>query len=211
MLVITIRSPWTIWMLFEWRNPMAKANIQKVMEMLDPDKCAEVYELPNIMARENFRLESSRVASFDDFMAICQGYYVHHFNRVVVEGGAPPEEFLRGQIWEILDRNSRGGIEAAYKAASRGINGGLSGVLDSIRDYFVKDQEEKYFNYTIMESVDVMDLDDIKTLMTQYLQRYGRHLDGDNLPSADYLVQKYREVLKSHAQIVRSIRTQFGR
>ncbi len=190
---------------------MGKANIQKVMEMLDPDNCAEVYELPNIMAREAFQLESPRVESFDEFMEVCQRYYVHHFNRVVVEHGTPPEEFLRGQVWEIVDRTTQGGIEAAYKAGARGLNGGLSGVLDSIRDYFIKDQEDKYFNYTIMEGVDVMDLDDIKALMTQYLQRYGRHLDGDNLPAPDYLVQKYKEVLKSHAQIVRSIRTQFGK
>jgi hypothetical protein len=33
---------------------MGKANIQTAMAMLDPDKCAEVYELPNIMASLNF-------------------------------------------------------------------------------------------------------------------------------------------------------------
>ena len=190
---------------------MGKANIQRIMEMLDPDECASVYEIPNIMARESYRLERARIEDFDEFMDLCKGYYVHHFNLVVVENGAPPEQFLKGLVWDILERTNKGGIEAAYKSASRGINGGLSGVIDSIRDHFIKDQEEKYFNYTLMEGVDVMDLNDIKALMSQYLQRYGRHIDGDSLPSADFLVPKFREVLQSHAQIVRSIRSQFGK
>ena len=45
---------------------MAKADIQRAMQMLDPDTCAEVYELPNLMARESFHLEQERVASFDE-------------------------------------------------------------------------------------------------------------------------------------------------
>ena len=127
---------------------MGKANIQRVMEMLDPDRCAEVYELPNIMARESFQLENSRISTFDEFMEIATRYYIHNFNQVVVENGAPPDHLLYGEVWHLLNQ-SRGGIDAAYKSATRGINGGFSGVLDTIRDSFIKDQEEKYFNYTL--------------------------------------------------------------
>jgi len=84
-------------------------------------------------------------------------------------------------------------------------------LLDAIRDWFLKDQEERYFNHTVMECVDVMDLEDIETLMRQYLERYGRHLDGNNMPSAKYLVPRYREVVRAHAQVVRNIRTHFSR
>ena len=52
---------------------------------------------------------------------------------------------------------------------------------------------------------------DIETLMGQYLERYGRHMDGEHLQSARYLVPKYREVIMAHSQIVRNIRTHFGR
>jgi hypothetical protein len=47
--------------------------------------------------------------------------------------------------------------------------------------------------------------------MEQYLQRYGRYLDGQHIAGAEFLVPKYRDVIKAHSQIVRRIRTNFGR
>lgn len=190
---------------------MPKADIGQVMAMLDPEECARVYELPNIMARESFRLQTERVENFDEMMGVCVRYYVHHFGRVLVQNVAPPDEFVRGTVWELLEHHYEGGAEAAHKAATRGLNGGIPGVLDVIRDYFLKEQENQYFDHVIMECVDVMDLEDIETLMSQYLQRYGRYLDGGHLPSAAYLVPKYRDIIKAHAQIVRSIRMRYGR
>jgi len=189
---------------------MAKADIQRALTMLDPATCAQVYELPNIMARESFNLQQDTVQDFDSLMVICIRYYQHHFRAVMATEPTVPEEFADGKVWEILDGSYQGGVEAAYRAAHQGLNGGLAGVLDAIRDYFLKDQENHYFTHTIMESVDVMDLDDIKTLMQQYLQRYGRHLDGDNLPSAEYLVMKYQDVIRNHAAIVRNVRMRFS-
>lgn len=190
---------------------MGKANIQTAMAMLDPDKCAEVYELPNIMAREAFRLQQARVATFDEMMDVCVRYYIHHFKAVISQQGAPTAEYARGMVWELLEHHYQGGIEAAHRAATRGINGGLAGVLDALRDFFLKDQEEKYFSHTLMQCVDVMDLQDIRALMEQYLQRYGRYLDGQHIAGAEFLVPKYRDVIKAHSQIVRRIRTNFGR
>ena len=62
---------------------MGKANIQTAMAMLDPDRCAEVYQLPNIMAREAFRLQQDRVANFDAMMDLCMRYFIHHFKAVI--------------------------------------------------------------------------------------------------------------------------------
>ena len=190
---------------------MAKANIARIMQMLDPEECARKYELPNLMARELFRLERDRVDDFDQMMAVCIQYYIHHFRRVIAENGAPTQEMTRGVVWNLLEHHYKGGVQAAFKAATKGINGGLPSVLDAIRDYFLRDQEEQYFNYTIMECVDVMDLDDVQALMRQYLERFGQHIDGQNMPSAAHLVPKYRDVIKAHAQVVRNVRTYIAR
>jgi hypothetical protein len=190
---------------------MAKANIQRAMQMLDPDTCAEVYELPNLMARESFRLEQERVANFDELIDLCCRYYLHHFHRVLAPNVDPPDDYLRGFVHDILEHGYKGGREAAFQAATRGLNGGLPGVLDAIRDHFMKEHEERYFSHAVMESVDIMDLEDVEELMNQYLQRYGRHMDGDHMPSARYLVTKYRDVIKAHSQIVRNMRINFGR
>ena len=179
--------------------------------MLDPEVCAETYEMPNVMARESYRLGRERVESFDDLIDVCVDYYMHHVARVLAPVQGSPMEHIRGTVSNLVDEHYEGGREAAYKAASRGISGGLPGVLDAIRDYFLKDMEERYFDHTVMESVDIMDLEDIETLMEQYLQRYGRHMDGDNLPSAKFLVPKYKQVLKAHANVVRRMRMYFGR
>jgi hypothetical protein len=190
---------------------MAKANINRVMQMLDPEECATVYELPNIMARESFRLEHDRIATFDELMALCIRYYNHHFNRVVAPNVTTPPRIAHGIVWNILENHYKGGIETAFKAGSKGINGGLSGILDSIRDFFLKEQEEQYFNFTVMECVDVMDLEDVQRLMQQYIERYGRPLDGQHMPTAASLVPKYRDVIRAHAHIVRSIRSRISR
>lgn len=190
---------------------MGKADIQRVMQMLDPDECAARYELPNIMARESFRLDVEVVESFDQMIEICARYYTHHFNAVIVENGARDLDFLKGEVWHLLDRHYQNGAQAAYKAARTGMNGGLPGVLDTIRDWFLKDMEDKYFNYTLMESVDVMDLQDIRELMRQYHERYARHIDGGNMPDPDYMVMNWRDIIKAHAQWIKAVRTQYGR
>ena len=89
---------------------MAKANIQTAMAMLDPDRCAQAYELPSIMARESFRLQQDRVATFDEMMALLVRYYIHHFRAVIAQQAAPSAEYARGQVWEILDHHYQGGI-----------------------------------------------------------------------------------------------------
>ena len=190
---------------------MAKANIERAMQMLDPDECANRYELPNIMARDSFRLEQDRVQTFDELMDVCHRYIIHHLGRVVAENAAPPADQARGLIWNLLEKQYKGGAQAAFKAATKGYNGGLPGILDTIRDFYLKEQEDHYFNHTVMECVDVMDLEDIKALMEQYLRRYGRSLDGENMPTAEFLVSKYRDVIRSHAQIVRNVRTYISR
>jgi hypothetical protein len=189
---------------------MGKANVDVAMRMLDPEECSSRYILPNIMARERYHLAKDRVETFDEMMDIAVGYYNHHHSLVVCKGVTHSPEMARGFVWKILEQSFRGGLEAACKAA-RGLGLGLPSVLDCIRDHFMKEQEEHYFNHVIMECVDVMDLEDIKALMQQYLQRYGRYLDGENMPRAEYLVPKYREVLKQHARIVENVRMNFGR
>lgn len=190
---------------------MAKADIQKAMNMLDPEECARVYELPNLMARENFRLGRDRVGDFDSLMELLIDYYIHHFRKVVVDSDAMDRNFAKGFVYDIVNKRFKGGMESAYRAANTGIDGGLPAVLDCVRDHFLEEQEERYFNYTLMEAVDLMDLDDIKTLMEQYLERYGRHLDVGETQSPEFLVPRFQEVLKTHAQVVRHIRRSIGR
>ncbi len=190
---------------------MAKANIQRVMQMLDPEECAREYELPNAIARDTFRIERYTVDDFDQLVDIVLAYYVHHFRAVVAPNAEAGVPLTRGLVLRLLDEHYRGGREAAFQAASKGFDGAIPGVLDAIRDSFLKEQEAQYFEYTVMECVDIMDHDDIRTLMEQYLQRYGRHLDGEHMPSAEYLATKYREVIKAHANIVRNVRTRISR
>jgi len=193
---------------------MAKANIQRVMEMLDPEVCARTYELPNIMAREAFETPTEPVRDFDHLIDIAGEYYLHHLRRVIGNPNYDPEytqTFARGMVFDIIDKGFPGGREAAFKAATRGMAGGLPAILDCIRDHFMKQQEQQWFEHTILESVDIMDLEDIEALMQQYLNRYGRHLDGENMQSARFLTMKYREILRAHAQIVRQVRLQYGR
>jgi hypothetical protein len=189
---------------------MGKANVDVAMRMLDPAECSSQYILPNIMARERFQLTKDRVETFDELMDTGVEYFMHHCSQVVFRGITIKPEMARGSVMKILEQSYQGGLEGACRAG-RGLGGGLPSVLDCIRDHFMKEQEEAYFNETVMQCVNIMELDDIKELMSQYLQRYGRYLDGDNMPSAEYLVPKYREVLKSHAKIVEHTRMQFGR
>jgi hypothetical protein len=189
---------------------MAKANIDMAMQMLDPNECAERYELPNVIARDTFQLDRHRIETFDQMIEICIRYYTHHFNHVIVANGAPPEHMTRGLVLNLLIHHYRGGLEVAFNAATHGVNGGLPSVLDAIRDYFLKEQEEAWFNNVITEVVDMMDIEDIRTLMRQYIDRYGRYIDGDNAPNPDFLVPKYKQVIKAHASILHMYRDQIG-
>jgi hypothetical protein len=189
---------------------MGKANVDVAMRMLDPAECSSQYVLPNIMARERFQLTKDRVETFDELMEIAVQYFNHHHSQVVCKGVKHPPELARGFVMKILEQSYQGGLEGACRAG-RGLGGGLPSVLDCVRDHFMKEQEANYFNEVIMLCVDVMDLDDIKSLMEQYVRQYGRYIDGENMPKAEYLVPKYREVLKSHSKIVEHTRMQFGR
>ena len=186
---------------------MPKANIRLVMEMLDPERCALEYEIPNYMARETFSLRDLRVRNGPELLEVCKRYYVHHY-RTVNHDVTPEPDAVDGEIYRILERFP-GGRDAALALAKGGFGGGVGEVLNAIRDRFIKEHEDNWFNHSIMEAVDIMDLEDIETLMEQYVRRYGRHMDP-RPPSAKYLVLKYREVIKAHAQIVRKIRTYFS-
>jgi hypothetical protein len=163
------------------------------------------------MARESYNRGKATVESFDEMMDEAVQYYNYHFSKVVCAGVTPPPDMTRGNVWHLLEQHYKGGIQAAARAAMRGLNGALPSIYDCIFEYFLKDQEEHYFNHVIMECVDVMDLDDIKELMQQYIQRYGRYLDGENMPRAEYLVPMYRDVIRNHAAIVENIRMRYAR
>lgn len=190
---------------------MGKADVEVAMRMMDPEECSRRYIMPNIMARENYTKGKATVQSFDEMMNEAVQYYNYHFSKVVCEGVTPPVDLTRGNVWHLLEQHYQGGIQAAARAAMRGLNGGLPSIYDCITEYFSKEQEEQYFNHVILECVNVMDLDDIKELMQQYIQRYGSYLDGANMPKAEYLVPHYRDVIKQHAKIVEHIRMRYAR
>jgi len=107
---------------------------------------------------------------------------------------------------EALRSNYPGGFNTAYDAARKGINGGLSRVLDTIRDHFIQTVSDAYLGRAIRQSVNIEDYGDLTQLMTEYHRRCRYLLDPQTAqcPPIASATRCY-EIIKTHLRMTHEL------
>jgi hypothetical protein len=188
---------------------MPSANIQRLLELIDPSRTSVNIEQPNHLAREQYPLKKITVDDYDEFLAIAVDYYRHHIRQVMGRTNIGDEEAY-GEVRRILDSGQQGGMQTAYASARTGMNGGMSSVLNTLRDYFIQLAEDQYFNHAFLTCVNEMDDEDVEKLMQQYIERNRGFMGQEQAEvRARQLARNAREIIRSHVAYAKRIRTQW--
>lgn len=189
---------------------MRKANLVKILELLDEENIAREVGFLFDVAREIYEIKYWVVSDVDQFYDEITSFYQHMHCIAVSHGGeVVPVWMARGFALNILDSafSQIGGYGGAYSLASSGIRGGIRSSLDAICEHLRKEGEETYIDYVVTSYVDVTDFDDRTELMRQYLSRFGRNLPpGARARTAAELAVNPKDIIKIHLKVIQSIR-----
>lgn len=193
---------------------MRRANLSMILKELDPENISYKVSRIHDAMRELYVVQRITVQNFEEFMEEITKFYQHQFSAVISGGHVDvPDWIASGFAREIVDKafSRLGGLEGAYMIASKGIEGGLRTVIDSIYKAIKEQQEEQYINHVLITYVDPLDWDDRIELMRQYLNRFGRSLpEGARIKSPEELAANYEEIIKLHMKALQSIRTRIA-
>jgi len=188
---------------------MPTANLDKLLALVDPGRLALEIEQPNHLAREQYHLKRMIAHDFDEFLSLAVDYYRHHASQVMGRNNIRDEEAY-GEVRRILDSSHQGGLQTAYVAARTGINGGMPAVLNSIRDAFIQEAEEQYFNHAFSTCVNEMDDEEVERLMQQYIQRNRAFLGQQQAEiRARQLARNARDIIRAHVAYAKKVRSQW--
>jgi len=193
------------------------ANIDQLFEMLDEEAIAQAVSIKHDTVREQYPLESNTVESFNDFKEEITLYYQWHFAHTMGNGNEDalmPPEMAYGYARQIIENyfQRRGELiplEAAFRVAKTGTNGGLRFILSLLADSLKQSQEARYIDWCIDNAVAPTDYDGQAELMRSYLERYRDYIPNDiRLKSPEFLAagSGYKELIKLHLNVIGRIR-----
>ena len=185
----------------------------KILGFLDPRTMAMLVSVKHDEARETFPLQKMTVENVQAFRTVTTEYYKWQF-RAIVPNAELPDDYAGPYAWSLIQKayGHKGGVEAAFRAARFGVDGGLSGVLNAIHMQMKKQQEEAYINHVLHSVIDPLDFDQRVELMREYLGRFANQLSPATKPkSAEELAANWEELLKMTVELLDSLQKNLGR
>ncbi len=100
------------------------------------------------------------------------------------------------------------GWTQAVKNGTRGLNGGMIGVIDAIAEGMKKQAARRYVEAVFLDCLDPLDFDTKVAFMQEYLELYGAVvLPDEELMSSYQLAANLESVVQNHVNLINQFRT----
>lgn len=110
-------------------------------------------------------------------------------------------ERARFIIDRIYEHQYGGNYSSAYKDATTGMNGGLHGQFQMIMQHLMDEERQNFIAKCFVEAVDQHDFESKCVLISNFLEKYGRHLGDDiEIGRPEKYAHKYKEIVESYSQ-----------
>ena len=160
-------------------------------------------------ARGSYILDSSTVASYDQFLDSLEAFYIHMCRHMKPEPvSAIDMKIARAEATDLVQRafNKEGGIEAAFAGARVGIDGGMRSVLDRLTEQLKYEMQTKHVQKILEEALDPLDWEDRVNFMRGALKRFSPFLSPDirDQPPESF-ARHYGPIVKAYIKSLDSI------
>jgi len=190
---------------------MPKANLDKLLELLDEEVIARVIGSKHIAARENYTVQHIMPQNEDDLWNELARFYQHQIQTTT--GNTISDWMAKAFVRKVIERKFSGDLEEALKIASKGIKGGMKYILDTIFSTVLTSHEDDYISSTFMDNLEVCSSTDKIALMTQFLNKYTGYIPpGTQTRTAVELASnKPEDLVLFIVQTRANIRSRIGR
>lgn len=193
------------------------AIIDEFFEAISQETIAREVGQKHDRAREAYPLENITINNFEEFMDEIVIFYQYEFSETIGNGAIMDAEMAFSNARRIIENHfSRQGeinpIEAAYRIAITGVQGGFRLLINVIADSLKASQEEQYINYILDRMIGPQDYEMHIILMRQYLNTYQEYIPEDiRIKPPEALAVNYKQIIKMHVEVLDRIRNAVGR
>ena len=158
------------------------AAFDAVISQINQQALAQKFDIPIDSARGSYVLDSSTVASYDQFLDTIEAFYVHlqrHTGSQVADSVDP--KATRAEGLALLERafQRQGGSQAACARATDGTGGGMRRILDALTEQYKNDQQAQFIQRIFKDTLDGLDWDERVGFMQATLKRLGPNLPAE--------------------------------
>ena len=181
----------------------SKAELDKILEDMDPEKINKEVEMKHRDARNKYDLKHHKMPDGADpyeFVLNETIAYLQHHHKQVYKSELP-DHMVSGQARELLERvfEKKGGIAGAQREAKAGR---MDRVLNAIADELEDIERRQYVNH-VFNQVDPHDFDTHVRIVDQYKSKYGDLLpEGLKQKSSEELAHMYNQLIDHHIKVV---------
>ena len=153
-----------------------------VISQINQQALAQKFAVPIDSARGSYVLDSSTVASYDQFLDTIEAFYVH-LQRYAGSQAAESvdQKATRAEGLALLERTfqTQGGSQAASARATDGTGGGMRRILDALTEQYKNDQQAQFIQRIFKDALDGLDWDERVGFMQSILNRLGPNLPAE--------------------------------
>ena len=191
------------------------STFQNLRDALDELVIAERIEQPHSLARDEYHLASATAKDAAECERVWGDYYGYHYSRCVSHGGRLPDYEAVQRAKRLIEnqyRRRNRTILNAVRDCIEGRNGGMSQMLDYIRDGLKNEAMENFIAEVVDRHVAIDSFSQKVALIKEIYAEYGHLLPARNRNRpAEELAADYREVLRSLTDALRDASEGFRR
>ncbi len=181
-------------------------SFDEILQQLRGETIAEKVTNPLRMLRQEFHLERNTCETYDELVEILLDFERLYYRRIFHS-----ENFPRDYLWLNVDKHlGRGGARLDYlmPRASRGLDGGLDGIINDLLEAHEREAIEAYVNH-VLGKVNPFDIDTIAEFVRRMRTEYGSAVDEMMHPAL--MMMNWRQLIQQVAQVVTNANRSFGR
>jgi hypothetical protein len=184
----------------EWQSSVFDVVVSSISE----GALAQRLSIPIDSARASYRLDSSTVGSYDEFVDILTAFYVHLRRYIQPDVIDPPGRVqARSKAEGLLERTfgNRGGARAAFIQARDGIDGGMRSVLDAVSEQVKRDEQAEYVGMVLKDATDGLDAEQRTAFVREAMRRLRPFLPSEvsNEPPERF-ARGYEAIARAYVQ-----------
>ena len=181
----------------------AEVTLDTIVAEISTETLAAKCDRPLDEARAVYRVSSTAVDTYEEFLDAVSSFYLHMQRHVGCVGRAVAPEAVAADAQDCLERAfvRSGGSTAAWAEAREPLRGGLSFIFNVLTHQLKNDLQSKHVRSVFKSIINPLDWDARVKLMAAFLRRLGPQLPQEiRAQPAERFARRYEPLVEAYVR-----------
>ena len=183
-------------------------KLQWIIDEISPVNLSHLFGIPVDSARASFVLDKVVSDSNESFSQTITSFYIHLLRRTKKLSMHANQQAAQAEADNLIEKSFRGGYTAALAEAKTATRGGMRIILDTMADYFKREEQEMYINLVFKTAVSPDDFNAKVKIVRNILDHLKNKLPQEiTSKPPEQLVKHFEIIIKAYVDSLEQVNT----